>query len=107
MWLVQGLLLVRGAGLGLSIMPASTAAYASVAAGELGHATALVNIVMRVGGAVGGAVCVIVLSRGLAVDPATGFGWAFGVLGALCLFGTAATAWLRHAERSSTVDVAT
>ncbi|MFJ9780411.1 MDR family MFS transporter [Amycolatopsis sp. NPDC101161] len=103
-WLIQALLVVRGAGLGLSIMPASTAAYASVAAGELGHATALVNIVMRVGGAAGGALCVIVLSQGLAVDPATGFGWAFGVLGGVCALGTGATAWLRHAERSSTVD---
>jgi hypothetical protein len=101
------LLVVRGAGLGLSIMPASTAAYASVKAGELGHATALVNIVMRVGGALGGAACVIVLSRGLTVDPATGFGWAFGVLGVICVLGTVATAWLRHAERSSTVDVTT
>ncbi|MGW5718128.1 MDR family MFS transporter [Amycolatopsis sp. NPDC003865] len=107
MWLVQALLVVRGAGLGLSIMPASTAAYASVAAGELGHATALVNIVMRVGGAAGGALCVIVLSRGLTVDPATGFGWAFGVLGAVCALGTAATMWLRRAERASTVDAAT
>ncbi|MGK3208840.1 MDR family MFS transporter [Amycolatopsis sp. MEPSY49] len=104
MWLIQALLVVRGAGLGLSIMPASTAAYASVRAGELGHATALVNIVMRVGGAAGGALCVIVLSRGLTVDPATGFGWAFGVLGAVCALGTAATVWLRRAERSSTMD---
>lgn len=104
MWLIQALLVVRGAGLGLSIMPASTAAYASVRASELGHATALVNIVMRVGGAAGGAVCVIVLARGLTVGPATGFGWAFGVLGVVCALGTAATAWLRHAERSSTVD---
>jgi EmrB/QacA subfamily drug resistance transporter len=104
MWLVQALLVVRGAGLGLSIMPASTAAYASVGAGELGHATALVNIVLRVGGAVGGALCVIVLSRGLSVDPATGFGWAFGVLGVLCVLGTAAAAWLRRAERASKVD---
>jgi EmrB/QacA subfamily drug resistance transporter len=107
MWLVQAVLLIRGAGLGLSIMPASTAAYASVEASELGHATALVNIVMRVGGAAGGALCVIVLSRGLTVDPATGFGWAFGVLGVICVLGTAATAWLRHAERSSTVDITT
>ncbi|EOD70456.1 MDR family MFS transporter [Amycolatopsis vancoresmycina] len=103
-WFVQALLLVRGAGLGLSVMPASTAAYASAGAGELGHATALVNIVMRVGGALGGAVCVIVLSHGLADGPATGFGWAFGVLAALCALAVVATAWLRHAERSSTVD---
>ncbi|MEV7036905.1 MFS transporter [Amycolatopsis sp. NPDC051061] len=105
MWLVQVLLVVRGAGLGLSLMPASTAAYASVDAAELGHATALVNIVMRVGGAAGGALCVIVLSRGLVAGPATGFGWAFGVLGGVCVLGTVAAAWLRHAERSSTVDV--
>ncbi|GLY34563.1 MFS transporter [Amycolatopsis sp. NBRC 101858] len=105
MWLVQALLVVRGAGLGLSIMPASTAAYASVGAAELGHATALVNIVMRVGGAAGGAVCVIVLSRGLATGPATGFGWAFGVLGIVCVLGAVAAGRLRHAERSSTVDV--
>ncbi|MGW3992320.1 MFS transporter [Amycolatopsis sp. NPDC004772] len=104
MWLVQAVLLVRGAGLGLSIMPASTAAYASVGAAELGHATALVNIVLRVGGALGGALCVIVLSQGLAAGPATGFGWAFGVLGALCALGTLAAAWVRRAEHSSTVD---
>ncbi|MDQ7805046.1 MDR family MFS transporter [Amycolatopsis sp. A133] len=104
MWLIQALLLVRGAGLGLSIIPASTAAYASVAAAELGHATALVNIVLRVGGALGGALCVIVLSRGLTTGPATGFGWAFGVLAVLCVLGALATAWLRHAERSSTMD---
>ncbi len=105
LWLVQVVLVVRGAGLGLSLMPASTAAYASVDAAELGHATALVNIVMRVGGAAGGALCVIVLSRGLVAGPATGFGWAFGVLGVVCVLGTVAAAWLRHAERSSTVDV--
>lgn len=105
LWLVQAVLVVRGAGLGLSIMPASTAAYASVAASELGHATALVNIVMRVGGAAGGALCVIVLSRGLTAGPATGFGWAFGVLGVLCVLGTVAAGRLRHAGRSSTVDV--
>jgi EmrB/QacA subfamily drug resistance transporter len=105
MWLIQALLVVRGAGLGLSILPASTAAYASVEAGELGHATALVNIVLRVGGAAGGALCVIVLSRGLLTGPATGFGWAFGVLGVICVLGAVAAGRLRRAERSSTVDV--
>ncbi|MEV6622382.1 MFS transporter [Amycolatopsis sp. NPDC051106] len=106
LWLIQALLVVRGAGLGLSILPASTAAYASVEAGELGHATALVNIVMRVGGAAGGALCVIVLSRGLTTGPATGFGWAFGVLGVICVLGAVAADRLRRAERSSTMDAA-
>ncbi|MFG1639996.1 MFS transporter [Amycolatopsis sp. NPDC049252] len=60
---------------GPSIRPAPTAAYASVGVRELGHPTALVNLVLRVGGAL----CVIVLSRGLTINPATGFGsvsWA-------------------------------
>ncbi|SED49893.1 drug resistance transporter, EmrB/QacA subfamily [Amycolatopsis tolypomycina] len=104
MWLVQALLLVRGAGLGLSVIPASTAAYASVDAAELGHATALVNIVLRVGGALGGALCVIVLSQGLHTGPATGFGWAFGVLAVLCVLSTATATWVRRAERLSAMD---
>lgn len=97
--LVQVLLFVRGVGLGLSMTPAMTAAYASVRPAELGDATALTNIVMRVGGAVGGALCVVVLTRGLATDPATGFGGAFAVLTGICVLATGASAWLNHAER--------
>lgn len=99
MALVQALLFVRGTGLGLSMTPAMIAAYASVRAADLGDATALTNIALRVGGAVGGALCVIVLTRGLATDPATGFRGAFAVLTAICLLAAAASAWLRHAER--------
>lgn len=99
MVLVQSLLAVRGAGLGLAMMPAMTAAYASVAASELDDATALVNIVLRVGGALGAALCVIVLSRGLAAaDTAAGFSSAFVSLGAICLLAVLAAGWLYQAE---------
>lgn len=97
--LVLGLLLIRGAGMGMSLMPAMTAAYASVRAADLSDATTLANIVMRVGGTVGAALCVIVLSRGLAVGPAQGFQAAFLVLDVVCLLATGAAARLRHAER--------
>jgi EmrB/QacA subfamily drug resistance transporter len=97
--LVQALLVLRGAGLGLSVMPAMTAASASVRPGELGDATALANIAMRVGGAVGSALCVIVLSRGLdAAGPSAGFASAFLALTFICLFATVAAAWLRRSE---------
>jgi EmrB/QacA subfamily drug resistance transporter len=99
MMLVQALLFVRGAGLGLSMMPAMTAAYGSVRPADLGDATALTNIVMRLGGTVGGALCVIVLSRGLVSGAATGFRGAFAVLALICALATGASAWLRHAER--------
>jgi EmrB/QacA subfamily drug resistance transporter len=96
--LVQALLAVRGAGQGLTMMPAMTAAYASVSAPDLGDATALANIAMRIGGALGGALCVLVLSRGLAAGAAAGFAWAFGVLFLICVLATASSAWLRHNE---------
>lgn len=103
--LVQLLMLSRGAGLGLSLVPAMTAAYASVRKEELGDTIALANIVMRVGGAVGGAFCVIVLSRGLATDAETGFRAAFFVLIGLCVLATAAAYRLHRAVRiKSTVD---
>jgi EmrB/QacA subfamily drug resistance transporter len=96
---VQTLLTVRGAGLGLSMMPAMTAAYASVRSADLGDATALANIAMRVGGALGGALSVLVLSRGLASGgPAQGFTWAFAALTVICLLAAAASVRLRHAE---------
>lgn len=103
MALVQVLLFVRGIGLGLSMTPAMTAAYSSVRASDLGDATALTNIAMRMGGAIGGALCVTVLSRGLLAGPGTGFAAAFGVLAAICLLSTVASGWLRHAEHAEGV----
>ncbi|GHF81810.1 MFS transporter [Amycolatopsis bartoniae] len=88
---VQVLLVVHGIGLGLSLMPATTAAYASVRASELGDATALANIVLRVGGAAGSALTVIVLAQG-------GFRAAFGLLAVLAGCAVLAASWLTRAE---------
>lgn len=96
--LVQALLFVRSSGLGLSIVPAMTAAYASASSDDIGDATALANIVMRVGGAIGGALCVIVLSQGLDGGPGQGFHAAFGALGVICLLAAGASGWLCYAE---------
>lgn len=64
------ILLVRGIGLGLVQMPAMTAAYSAVSKKEMGDATTLVNIVQRVGGAIGAMVVVIVLQQlGGSADP--------------------------------------
>jgi len=99
--LVQVLLVLRGAGLGLSLRPAMTAAYASVRPGELGDATALANIAMRVGGAVGAALCVIVLSRALdATGPSVGFASAFLALALICLLAR----WQPHGCAAASSD---
>ncbi|HEY4008447.1 MAG TPA: DHA2 family efflux MFS transporter permease subunit [Pseudonocardia sp.] len=100
MAVIQALLFLRGTGLGLTMMPAMTTAYASVRAIDLGDATALANVVMRVGGAVGGALSVIVLTLGIAAGgPALGFRAAFLALTCGCVLNTLAAAWLRNTER--------
>lgn len=86
---LQALLVARGAGLGLSMMPAMTATYASVSADELGDTAALANISMRLGGAAGGSAVVLVLAAG-------GFRAAFLVLGGICLLAAAAALRLRR-----------
>lgn len=77
------ILAVRGAGMALAQMPAMTAAYGAVSGREMGDATTLVNIVQRVGGAVGAVGVVIILqhiSDGASQD---GYIWAFAALAIL------------------------
>jgi len=61
-WLAP-LLVLRGIGMALGQMPAMTAAYASARKEEMGDATTLVNIVQRVGGAVGAVAVVVLLAH--------------------------------------------
>jgi hypothetical protein len=97
--LVHALLVLRGGGLRLSMMPAMTAAYASVRPGDLGDATTLANITMRMGGALGAAPCVIALSHNLdATGPPAEFTSAFLTLTVICVLATLAAAWLRRNE---------
>ena len=61
MALIQGLMLTRGIGLGLSGLPAMSAAYATVLKTKLPDATSQANILRRVGGALGGALFIVIL----------------------------------------------
>jgi EmrB/QacA subfamily drug resistance transporter len=56
-------LLVRGLGIGFSFMPAMTAAFASLRPEQLSDATPQLNVLQRVGGAIGTAVLAVVLQR--------------------------------------------
>jgi EmrB/QacA subfamily drug resistance transporter len=56
-------LLVRGIGIGLSFMPAMTAAFASLRPDQLSDATPQMNVLQRIGGAIGTAVLAVVLQR--------------------------------------------
>jgi EmrB/QacA subfamily drug resistance transporter len=83
------LLLFRGVGIGLSFIPTTTVAFASLRTDQLSDATPQMNVLQRVGGAIGTAVLAVVLQRASAgagdVDElagafATANGWALGIV---------------------------
>jgi EmrB/QacA subfamily drug resistance transporter len=75
-------LVLRGVGIGFSFMPAMTAAFASLRSEQLSDATPQLNVVQRIGGAIGVAVLAVVLQRATAhahsaAAMAGGYGTAF------------------------------
>ena len=75
-------LVLRGVGIGFSFMPAMTAAFASLRHDQLSDATPQMNVLQRVGGAIGTAVLAVVLQRASAhatnaAQLASAFGSAY------------------------------
>jgi EmrB/QacA subfamily drug resistance transporter len=82
-------LLLRGVGIGLSFIPTTTVAFASLRTDQLSDATPQMNVLQRVGGAIGTAVLAVVLQRAsagagnpseLAAAFATANWWALGIV---------------------------
>jgi EmrB/QacA subfamily drug resistance transporter len=82
------LLVLRGIGIGLSFIPTTTVAFASLRTDQLSDATPQMNVLQRVGGAIGTAVLAVVLQRAaegadnsaeLASAFGTAFWWALGI----------------------------
>jgi len=96
---LQAMLLVRGAALALLAVPATTGAYKAVTRDQLPDATAQVNIVLRVGGALGGALFSVILATRLPQGAEPAFHTAFAYLAGTSLLGLVAAAWLRATER--------
>ncbi len=76
------IMLLRGAAMGASFMPAMTAAYATMERSQITHATPQLNVLNRVGGSIGTTVLAVVLAdaeRGThtATQAAHAFGTAF------------------------------
>jgi hypothetical protein len=57
----SAILVVRGIGLGCSIMPAMAAAYSTVSRAAIPRATTALNVLQRVGGSIGTALLAVVL----------------------------------------------
>jgi EmrB/QacA subfamily drug resistance transporter len=60
---ISAVLVLRGVGIGFSFMPAMTAAFASLRPDQLSDATPQMNVLQRIGGAIGTAVLAVVLQR--------------------------------------------
>jgi EmrB/QacA subfamily drug resistance transporter len=62
-WLLAGTLFVRGIGLGMTMMPAMSAAYQTLERSAVPRATTTLNILNRVGGSIGTALLAVVLQH--------------------------------------------
>jgi EmrB/QacA subfamily drug resistance transporter len=94
----------RGAGIGLSLMPAMTAAYRALPVGKIPDATPQLNVLQRVGGSIGTAVFTVILTRQLAhaASPAAAagaFGATFAWVLVITAIATAPALLLARAER--------
>ena len=86
-WLIAAAMVARGFGIGMTMMPAMSAAYAALSPSDIAHATPQLNVVQRVGGAVGTALLTVVLENGISArapaDIAPAFAhtylWVFAV----------------------------
>jgi EmrB/QacA subfamily drug resistance transporter len=98
-------MVLQGFGIGLSIMPAQTAAYRALRPEQIPDATPQQNIVMRVGSSIGTAILVAVLSHGLdragasAPAQASAFGVTYGWLVSISAVALVAAIFLNILER--------
>jgi uncharacterized membrane protein len=64
-WLIGAAMIVRGFGIGMSMMPSMTAAYAVLRPDQINTATPQLNVLQRVGGSIGTAILAVVLQSGI------------------------------------------
>jgi EmrB/QacA subfamily drug resistance transporter len=65
-WLIGAAMIGRGLGVGMTMMPAMSAAYAALTPDDIANATPQLNVIQRVGGSVGTALLTVVLDDGIA-----------------------------------------
>lgn len=109
--LIGGAMLVRGIGVGLSIMPAMTAAFSVLSREQVNDASPQLTVLQRVGGSLGTAIIAVVLQGNIkhvhtASAAAAGFGQTYWWVMAVTLLALIPTLLLavieRRARRAST-----
>lgn len=104
---VEALQVVRGIGLALSGMPAVSAAFSTVEKNQIADASAQINIVSRIGGALGSALFIVVLTKNLPATAPRGvitsaFHTTFWWLTLAAVAALATAVWLVVEQRRST-----
>ena len=64
-WVIGAAMVARGFGIGMSMMPSMTAAYAVLRPDQVNDATPQMNVLQRVGGSIGTAILTVVLQSGI------------------------------------------
>jgi MFS family permease len=84
-WLLGGALIVRGIGLGCTMMPTMSAALTTLRREVVSRASSSLNIIVQLGGSVGTALLAVILAReiGDRIPQAAGGGGAGGGVGAI------------------------
>lgn len=100
------LMVVRGIGFGLSIIPAMTAAYQAIASKKIADATPQLNVLQRVGGAIGTTVLTVILDDQLRhyttpAGQADGFGNTFLWVLVITISAAIPTLVLAYTERQA------
>jgi EmrB/QacA subfamily drug resistance transporter len=67
-WTLDGAMVIRGFGIGLAMMPAMTAAYATLKPEQVNDAAPQLNVLQRVGGSIGTAILTVVLQNGITAN---------------------------------------
>jgi EmrB/QacA subfamily drug resistance transporter len=88
---LSGALLVVGAGVGATVVPSMAAAFQAVSRAETPRATSSINVIQRLGGAIGTALFAIVLSRQARAEAGAGLHGVGGAGGAGALAGAFGT----------------
>ena len=64
-WLIGAAMIARGFGIGMTMMPAMSAAYAALSPADIADATPQLTVLQRVGGSIGTAILTVVLQTGI------------------------------------------
>ena len=101
--LIEALLFAFGIGIALAAMPTVTTAYASVEREQMPDATAQINILQRLGGAIGGSLFVALLGASTGHTVTLGaFHTAFAWFAGATILALTAAIWLAHAHHHAT-----